>query len=79
MNLKWSKNLDTAIPNGAAGVCPYCGSVDTHMSVSVGDDVDKHFSTVIWCDDCKRAFDANGRHTTLPPQEGIPIPQGLRY
>jgi uncharacterized protein YbaR (Trm112 family) len=76
---KWFKNIKNTEPNGSAGVCPYCGSSHTHYSLTVIDDEDKHGWGALWCDDCKKAFHADGRHFDFPPQEGIPVPDGLMY
>ena len=52
--MKWLKNIEEIATDNTAGVCPYCKSDDTEYSAK---EVANGFGyAVIWCNQCKHAF-----------------------
>ncbi len=74
---KWLKNLESIFNNNTPNACPCCGSKNTDYSAKKvqGD----YGYCVIWCNDCKSAYNASRVRITDNLKTGNIIPLGLRF
>lgn len=52
--MKWLKNLEHVAENNTPGICPHCGSNKTEYTANKIKEDFGH--CIIWCNDCKHAY-----------------------
>lgn len=75
--MKWLKNLESIFNNNTPDACPCCGSKNTEYSAQkVQND---YGYCVIWCNDCKSAYNVSRMKVTDDLITNKKIPVGLNY
>ena len=75
--MNWLKNIENIAKNNTPGVCTHCGSVKTDYSaieVSGG-----YGYAIIWCNECKHAFNLSRIKITDETNKNKKIPNDLIF
>lgn len=75
--MRWLKNIENIAEKNAPGKCPFCNSLNTDYSaIRIKNE---YGYCVIWCNDCKHAFNVSRISITEGMNVGKSIPNNLIF
>lgn len=75
--MKWLKNIENIAEKNVPGKCPLCGSLNTDYNATRIHNEYGH--CVIWCNDCKHAFNVSRIKITRDTITNKTIPNDLIF
>lgn len=76
--MKWLKNIESIALNNTPGKCPCCGSFNTEYNAIKL--IDNNYGyCVIWCNDCKNAFNVSRMKILQNTITDKKIPNDLKF
>ena len=75
--MKWLKNIENIATKNTPGKCPHCGSLNTdYNAIKLHNE---YGNCVIWCNDCKNAFNVSRMKITQDTNTNKLIPKDLKF